>query len=122
MKTSILLLRIVFGAFFCFAGLMHFLKPKFFANFIPDFFSKRFANWSVGSLELVLGLFIFSNAWANFAALGMMILLLLLTPIHIWDYLKEKPAIGSKKVALVRIPFQFLLIYGAYLIYLNTYS
>ena len=49
-----------------------------------------------------------------------LILLLLLTPIHIWDYLKEKPAIGSKKVALVRIPFQFLLIYGAYLIYLNT--
>lgn len=120
MQTSILFLRIVFGAFFCFAGVMHFLKPKFFSNFIPDFFSEKFANWSVGSLELVLGISMFFDVWANTSAMGMMILLLLLTPIHIWDYLKENPAIGSKKVALIRIPFQLLLIYGAYLIYLNT--
>ena len=120
MNLSILLLRIVFGAFFCFAGLMHFLKPKFFSNFIPNFFSKKFVNWSIGLLELVLGFSLFIDVYAHHAALGMMILLFALIPIHIWDYLKEKPAIGSKKVALIRIPFQFLLIYGAYLIYTNT--
>ena len=120
MDTPILLLRIVFGAFFCFAGLMHFLKPRFFYNFIPDFFSKKLANWSVGIIELLLGAATFIDSFVKDACLGIMILLLCLTPIHIWDYLKEKPAIGNKKVALVRIPFQFLLIYGAYLIYLNT--
>ncbi len=120
METPTLILRVVFGAFFCFAGLMHFIKPKFFFNFIPNFFPKLWVNWVVGLIELILGLCIFINKLAHDAAFGVIILLIILTPIHIWDYLKEKPAIGSKKIALARIPFQFVLILGAYIIYINT--
>jgi hypothetical protein len=51
--------------------------------------------------------------------MGIMILLVLLLPIHIWDLTRKKPAIGSKKLAIIRIPIQFLLIYFAFLIYLQ---
>ena len=54
------------------------------------------------------------------ASLGIFILLILFLPIHIWDATTIKPAIGSKKLAYIRIPLQFLLMYGAYLIYLYS--
>jgi hypothetical protein len=31
-----------------------------------------------------------------------------------------KPAIGSKKMAIIRIPLQFLLMYATYVIYINS--
>jgi hypothetical protein len=38
------------------------------------------------------------------AAVGIFLLMLIFLPIHIWDATKVKPAIGSKKIAFVRIP------------------
>ena len=99
---------------------MHFKKPKFFNGFIPDFLPKLTVNYVFGSLEFLLGLGLFFNQTIKNAALGIFILMLLFLPIHIWDLLKEKPAIGSKKLAIIRIPLQFLLMYCAYLLYMNS--
>jgi len=52
--------------------------------------------------------------------MGVFILMLLFLPIHLWDLSKEKPAIGSKKLATIRVPLQFLLMYVSYLIYTNS--
>lgn len=117
MEILILSLRIIFGLFFCYAGFMHFKKPKFFNGFIPDFLPKLTINYIFGFLEIIVGLGLFFNQTYKQASLAIIFLLILFLPIHIWDLLKEKPAIGSKKLAVVRIPLQFLLIYGAYLIY-----
>jgi hypothetical protein len=46
--------------------------------------------------------------------------MLIFLPVHIWDATKVRPAIGSKKIALIRIPLQFLLLYCAYIIYENS--
>jgi uncharacterized membrane protein len=54
------------------------------------------------------------------AAAGIFILMLLFLPIHIWDATKIKPAIGSKKIAFIRIPLQFLLMYCAYIMYIKS--
>jgi uncharacterized membrane protein len=54
------------------------------------------------------------------AAVGIFLLMLIFLPIHIWDATKVKPAIGSKKIAFVRIPLQFLLMYFAYILYMNS--
>jgi uncharacterized membrane protein len=120
MEVLILVLKIIFGVFFMYAGGMHFKKPKFFNGFIPDFLPKLTVNYVFGSLEFLLGLGLFFNQTIKNAALGIFILMLLFLPIHIWDLLKEKPAIGSKKLAIIRIPLQFLLMYCAYLLYMNS--
>lgn len=119
METIIFILKIIYGAFFCFAGIMHFIKPKFFNTFIPKGFPKLTVNYVIGIIEFGLGFSLFLDDFAKTGALGIVILLFGLLFIHIWDATKQKPAIGSKKLAYIRIPFQFVLMYGAYIIYLN---
>lgn len=99
---------------------MHIIKPKFFNGFIPDIFPKLLINYLFGSIEIILGIGLFFDQTTKNASLGIFILLLLFLPIHIWDLTKKKPAIGSKKLAIIRIPLQFLLMYLSYLIYTNS--
>ncbi|MDE0536287.1 DoxX family protein [Tenacibaculum sp. L6] len=117
MNILILVLRIIFGIFFAFAGVMHIVKPKIFNRFIPNFLPKLIINYIAGLLELAIGIGLLINQTTKQAALAMFVLMLLFLPIHIWDVFREKPAIGSKKIAIVRVPLQFLLLYIAYLIY-----
>ncbi|SHM79114.1 hypothetical protein [Polaribacter sp. KT 15] len=118
METTVLILRIFFGILFCFAGIMHIIKPKIFKHFIPEFLPKLLINYVFGALEFFLGLGLFFTTSVKNASVGIFILLVIFLPIHIWDATKIRPAIGSKKIAYVRIPLQFLLMYCIYLIYI----
>lgn len=120
METSVFILKIIYGGFFCFAGIMHLIKPNFFKHFIPDFLPKKLVNYVVGILEFCVGFGLFFSETIKFASLGIIILLLIFLPIHIWDVTKKRPAIGSKRTAIIRIPLQFLLLYGIYLVYVNS--
>ena len=115
-----IILKIIFAVFFIYAGIMHFLKPAFFKHFIPNGFPKLTINYIVGVIEFGLGLSLFFPKAATYAAYGIFILLIVFLPIHVWDATKKRPAIGSKIFAYIRIPFQFLLMYGAYLIYQDS--
>ena len=117
MTIFILVLKIIFGGFFCFAGIMHIIKPKVFKNFTPPFFPLKITNYLAGIVEFTLGLSLFFSSTTKIASAGIFILMILFLPIHIWDVTKIRPAIGSKTVAIIRIPLQFLLMYLAYLIY-----
>lgn len=117
MSTLIIVLRIIFGVFFAFAGIMHFVKPKIFNRFIPNFLPKLTVNYIAGLIEVLIGIGLLINQTTKQAALAMFILMVIFLPIHIWDVFREKPAIGSKKIAIIRVPLQFLLLYIAYLIY-----
>lgn len=119
MFAFLLTVRIIFIAFFMFAGIMHIVKPKLFKHFIPKPFPKLLVNYVVGVIEFALGAGLIFLATAKYAALGIIILLILFLPIHIWDVTRERPAIGSKMLAFVRIPLQFVFIFLAYLIYTN---
>lgn len=114
------LLKFSFALFFCFAGVMHFIKMEFFKDFIPNFLNKKLVNYIVGLIEFGLGLGLFFPQTIKEASIGIFILIILLTPIHIWDLTKKQPAIGSKQLAIVRIPFQFLLMYGVYFVYIHS--
>ena len=120
MEILLITLKSIYGAFFVFAGVMHIIKPKLFKHFIPTGFPKLLVNYVVGVIESALGIALFIPPLTSIAALGIIILMILFLPIHIWDYTKERPAIGTKKTALIRIPLQFLLMYGAYIMYTNT--
>lgn len=119
MELFVLILKIFLGVLFCFAGIMHIIKPQFFKHFTPNFLPKLLVNYVFGTIEFFVGLGLFFTATAKIAAMGVFLLLVIFLPIHIWDFTKARPAIGSKRLAIVRIPFQFLLAYFAYLIYIN---
>ena len=103
------ILKIIFAGFFIYAGIMHFIKPRFFNHFIPAGLPKLAVNYIVGFIEFFLGIGLFFPAVTNDASLGIFILLILFLPIHIWDATKIKPAIGSKKLAYIRIPLAIFI-------------
>lgn len=99
------------------AGVSHFIKPRFFNPFIPNFLPKLTVNYIVGFIEFIFGLGLFFPTTRSYASLGIFILMLLFLPIHLWDATKKNPAIGSKFLAYIRVPLQFLFLYIAYSIY-----
>ena len=101
MVLFILVLKIVFGGFLIFAGIMHIIKPAIFKHFIPDIFPKKVVNYAVGAIEFSLGIGLFFSQTLSYAAIGIFVLMFLFLPIHIWDVTKERPAIGSKKLAII---------------------
>lgn len=75
----------VLGAFFSFAGLYHFINPNFYLGLIPDYLPQPlFINYGVGILELILGILVFIPKYRKIGGYGIMILLLLLIPSHIF--------------------------------------
>ena len=105
-------LKIVMALFMIYAGAQHFIKPDFFTPFVPVFSPlKTTIIYLSGAVEILLGLLLLIKKYAKFGALGILILLLLFLPIHIWDVFSETPAIGSKQAAFIRLPIQFLLIF-----------
>ena len=120
MDVLVLILRIIFGVFLAYVGIMHFVKPRFFNGFIPKPLPKLTVNYIAGFVEFAIGIGLLFNETVKNAAIGFFILMIIFLPLHIWDLFREKPAIGSKKIAIIRLPIQFLLLYIAYLIYSNS--
>lgn len=108
------ILRILFAAFMIYGGINHFLNPDFYAPFIPDFIPKDLANYGSGILEIVLGIGLLIPTYRKEASLGLVLLMIAFLPIHIWDLLRDEPAIGSETAARIRIPVQFLFIAWAW--------
>lgn len=96
------------------AGAYHFINPGFYNAYMPDWFPKSLANAAGGLAEILIGIGLLVPDWrtyATWAALGLMVIFL---PLHVIDLLKERPAIGSKGAAVVRLLLQFLLIWWLY--------
>ena len=75
----------VLGAFFSFAGLYHFINPDFYLGLIPDYLPQPLAlNYGVGILELVLGILVLIPSYRKIGSYGIVLLLLLLIPSHIF--------------------------------------
>lgn len=105
-------LIIPIAIFMIYAGAQHFLNPEFYMPFVPAFLPlKTTIIYVSGGIEILLGILLFIKKYSKYAASGLLILLLLFLPIHIWDVFSETPAIGSKQAALIRLPMQFLLIF-----------
>ena len=113
MKYVKLGLTFLFGALMIFGGINHFLKAEMYYPFIPDFLPQSFITLASGALEIILGIGALIPQARSKATLGIFILMILFLPLHIWDLFKEHPAIGSHKVAVIRVPVQFLLIFLA---------
>lgn len=102
--------------FMMLASLLHVFKPAMFDPFIPDSFPKLLVNYLAGIIEFLLGVGLFYTTIRSKVALGLVIVFIVFLPIHIQDVFRDEPIIGSKLVAYVRLPIQFVLIYWAWYI------
>ena len=68
-----------------------------------------------GVVEMILGMMILSPATQSIAAWGIIILMVLFLPVHIYMLQNEEASLGLPKwVLILRIPLQFGLMYWAY--------
>ena len=109
-------LTFLFGAIMVFAGVSHFRKPEIYLPFIPDFMPEVAVNYVIGIIEIVVGIGVFVPQYRTQAAWGIFFLMVAFLPLHIADVFKEIPAIGTHQAALIRLPFQFVLISWAWFI------
>ena len=107
----ILAFMMIFGAY------NHVADPEFYNGFIPDFFPKLTVNYISAIVELIIGVLIILPNWRRLGALLFIGLMVAFFPIHIWDLLKDVPAIGSKQLAMIRLVVQFIFIGIAYFVF-----
>lgn len=104
----------VLVAFYIFAGINHFLKPKFYLSIMPDFLQyKEFLNQLTGAGQVLLSVGLLLPQTRNisvFVTIGMLTAYLLL--IHI-PHLIHPPKLlkGKYGLLILRIPLQLLLMY-----------
>jgi uncharacterized membrane protein len=102
---------IAFGVILIAAGAYHFVNPTFYNPMMPRWFPKELANAAGGIVEIIIGIGLLVPDWrtyALYAACGLMVVFL---PLHIWDLMKPKPAVGPHWAAAVRLLIQVLLIW-----------
>lgn len=115
MKIVWKVLQILLALFFIYAGVQHFIKPTFYEPFVPAFLPFKTAIiYASGIFEAIFGILFLIPKYEKMGATGIVVLLLIFLPVHVWDVFSETPAIGSKEAAYIRLPFQFLLIAWAY--------
>lgn len=114
MQRTKYILTVVFGIILIVAGLNHFINPTSYYPFIPAFMPGSLSNYLGGAAELILGVGLFLPRFKYRAAIGVFWLMIIFLPLHIIDTLRTHPAIGSKTIAYIRLPFQFVLIAWAW--------
>ena len=73
------------GLFYVVAGINHFWHPDFYLPLIPDYLPWKVGlNIMVGILELGLGIGVLINSSRKYAAWGIVVLLVLLIPSHVF--------------------------------------
>jgi uncharacterized membrane protein len=111
-KTSLVILTV----FFLLAGINHFWHPEDYDGLIPPYLpAHQFINMASGILEVLFGVLLVFPATRKFSALGIIFLLILFIPAHIY-MIQMKGCVGPEicvpeSVAWLRLfPGQFLLI------------
>ncbi len=108
------ILTFVLASLIILGGCSHFLQPSLFLPFIPDFLPENLVNYLAGIVEILIGFCCFFKQTRLFASRAILFLMIAFLPLHILDVFVENPAIGSKTMAYIRLPLQFVLIYWAW--------
>lgn len=76
---------VVLSIFFVTAGINHFINPDFYLPLIPPYFpNHHLINSCSGIVEITLGIGLMFPVFRQYAALGIVILMLLFVPSHIY--------------------------------------
>lgn len=105
--------------FYIFAGINHFRNPNFYLDMIPPYFpAHALLNMLAGIIEIFLGIGLIFKRSRRIAAWGVIALLIAIFPANIYMYTNNISPGGSpvpEWVALLRLPFQLVFIWWAYL-------
>jgi len=106
---------ILMAGLYMFAGISHFTKPNFFLKIMPKWvpYPKQ-VNHIIGFIETFLGLALLFNATRHYAAIGIIVLLIVVFPANIYHFQLARKKDRHVIPTLIRLPLQFLLIYWAY--------
>ena len=98
------------------AGINHFRNPRLYIKIIPPSFpNPKLLNIISGLAEILLGIGLCIPIISNYAAWGVIALLIAVFPANIYMFTNQKASMGLPKwVLLLRIPLQLLLIFWAY--------
>ena len=112
------------AALFCLAGLLHFIKPGFYLQIMPDYIPwHRALVWISGAAEVLGGLGILLDSTRTPATWGLILLLLAVFPANIDMFIKAMHKQGWTLytwLLLARLPLQFVLMYWVYWAGTNT--
>jgi uncharacterized membrane protein len=99
------------------AGLNHFRSPKLYERIIPPYFpNPKLLNLISGFAEVILGIALLIPMLSNYAAWGIIALLIAVFPTHVYMYQNDKVGMRLPKfVLLLRMPLQLGLIFWAYM-------
>ena len=110
--------RILLGIIFIGGGIGHFLSPEFYYPLFPEWVPIVDALIYIsGVFEIGVGVMLFLPAYRKWGSLGILILLILFTPMHIRDFFIEEPALKEMWIVIIRIPIQALMIWMAWVVY-----
>ncbi|MGY6744123.1 MAG: DoxX family protein [Cecembia sp.] len=79
------LLILTLGLFFIIAGINHFIQPEFYIPLIPSYVPwPGFINHASGVMEIFLGLGVLMPSGRKVSAWGIMVLMILFIPSHVY--------------------------------------
>jgi uncharacterized membrane protein len=107
-------LTLLFALLLLGAGINHLVNPAVYAPMIPAWLPLNAANYFTAMIEISLGAGLIFPRSRRLAALGTILLMIFFLPFHIYDVIREHPAVGSTLLAWIRLPLQFVLIYWAW--------
>lgn len=93
----------------------HLFNPTLSDGFIPEFLPKKAVHIFAAIVEFALGIGLLLPQTRKMAAWGIIGILTFFLVLHFQDLFREQPVIGSKMAAIIRIPFQFLFMYMAWI-------
>ncbi len=98
------------------AGLNHFRNPKLYIRIIPSYFpNPKLLNIISGIAEIILGILLCIPAISEYAAVGIIALLIAVFPANLFMYTDQKASMGLPNwILLLRLPIQIVLIIWAY--------
>ena len=115
MPTIKLISLLMMSTIYCFAGISHFYKPKFFLKITPKWVPyPEKVNVIVGTIEVILGAALLFSMTRSYAAMGIIALLIAVFPANIYHFQKARRKGKHIIPTLIRLPVQALLIYWAY--------
>ena len=104
------------GVLFVLAGANHFRKPKIYERIIPRYIPAKATMVMLSGLaEMILGFMILNPDTQKIAAWGIIVMLIVFIPVHIYMLQNEEAAMKLPKwLLMLRIPIQFALMFWAY--------
>jgi uncharacterized membrane protein len=116
MEKTRVAFTLLFALLLIAAGINHLINPSVYASFIPDWMPLNATNYFTALVEITLGMGLVMPGSRPAAAMGTMMLMVFFLPFHTYDLFCTHPAIGSKLLAMIRLPIQFVLIYWAWFV------